>query len=173
MKKRFVIFIVLTAVSVTFTIIFSLGVCGLSAIQTDFADEVGTDNMVDGTDLTPVLKTGALFLDLFMNNVLPVLMYIVFFIAATLLNLAMFGFYRLFGLREITTDAEELRLTHKFFVISSLTAAALTAVISLCGVLFGGSSAYCFFNLLLCWQYPLFAWLFCLRRLKKCIAAGA
>ena len=159
----------LTAVSVAFTIIFSLGVCGLTAVKADFADNVD-EMIVDGTDFTPVLETGALFLDIFMNDVLPVLMYIVFFIVTTLLNLALFGFYRLFGLRgELDAGAEELRLTRIVFVISALTAAALSAVISLCGVLFGGSSAYCFLSLLLCWQYPLFAWLFCLRKLKKSV----
>ena len=159
----------LTAVSVAFTIIFSLSVCGLTAVKADFSDNVD-EMIVDGTDFTPVLETGALFLDIFMNDVLPVLMYIVFFIVTTLLNLALFGFYRLFGLRgELDAGAEELRLTRIVFVISALTAAALSAVISLCGVLFGGSSAYCFLSLLLCWQYPLFAWLFCLRKLKKSV----
>lgn len=169
MKKRFVIFVVLTLISVTFTVIFSLNVCGLTAVKADFADNVD-EMIVDGTDFTPIIKTGASLLDIFINEMLPVLMYILFFIVTTLLNLALFGFYRLFGLHgEIEAGAEELRLTRKFFVISALAAAALSAVISLCGVLFGGSSAYCFFSLLLCWQYPLFAWLFCLRKLKKCV----
>ncbi|MBD5383923.1 MAG: hypothetical protein HDR72_02855 [Ruminococcaceae bacterium] len=106
MNKRFVIFIVLTVISVTFTIIFSLSVCGLAAVRTDFA---------------PVIMMGA----------------------------------------------EELRLTHKFFVISAVSAAAVTTVLSLCYVLFYGSSAYCFFDLLFCWQYPLFAWAFGLRKLKR------
>lgn len=169
MKKRFVIFVALTVISVTFTVIFSLSVCGLTAAKADFADNVD-EMIVDGTDFTPVLKTGALFLDIFMNDVLPVLMYIVFFIVTTLLNLALFGFYRLLGLRgELDAGTEELRLTRKLFVISALAAAAVSAVISLCGVLFCGSSAYCFLSLLLCWQYPLFAWLFCLRKLKKSV----
>ncbi len=171
MKKRFVIFAVLTVISAVFTITFSLGGCGLTAVQTDFVNDVdNSNNMVDGTDFTPVFKTGAFFLDLFMNEILPVLMLIVFFIVTTLLNLALFGFYRLFGLRgELEAGTEELRLTRKFYIISALALTAITVIITLCGVAFGGSSAYCFFDLLLCWQYPLFAWLFCLRRLKKCV----
>lgn len=169
MKKRFVIFVVLTIVSAAFTVIFSLSVCGLSAVGTDFADNVD-EMIVDGTDFTPVLKTGAFFLDIFMNEMLPVLMFILFFIVTLLLNLALFGFYRLFGLRGgLEVDIEELRLTRRFFVISALSAAVAAAVISLCCVLFAGASAYCFLSLLLCWQYPLFAWLFCLRRLKKSV----
>lgn len=166
MKKRIIIFSVLTAVSVVFTAIFSLSVCGLSAVKTDFADNVD-EMIVDGTDFTPVIETGAFFLDLFMNEVLPVLMYIVFFVVTTLLDLALFGFYRLFGLREPDADEAELRLTRRILVISAISAAAAAAVIALCGVLFGGSSAFCFLDLLLCWQYPLFAWVFCLGKLKK------
>ena len=169
MKKRFVIFILLTVISVTFTIIFSLSVCGLTAAKAAFADNVD-EMIVDGTDFTPVLKTGALFLDIFMNDVLPVLMYIVFFIATTLLNLALFGFYRRLAVRgEIDAGTNELRLTRMLCVISALTAAAVSAAISLFGVLYFSSSAYCFFSLLLCWQFPLFAWLFCLRKLKKSV----
>lgn len=171
MKKRLVIFVLLTVVSLAFTIIFSLSVCGLSSVRTDFADNVD-EMIVDGTDFTPVLKTGAFFLDIFMNEMLPVLMFVLFFIVTILLNLALFGFYRLLGLRgELEIGAEELRLTRRFFVIAALSAAAVTAVVSLCCVLFAGASAYCFFDLLLCWQYPLFSWLFCLRRLKKCVHA--
>lgn len=171
MKKRFAIFIALTVVSAAFTIIFSLSVGGFASVRTDFADDVD-EMIVDGTDFTPVLKTGAFFLDMFMNEMLPVLMFILFFIVTILLNLALFGFYRLFGLRgEIEFGAEELRPTRRFFVISALTVTVVSAVISLCFVLFAGASAYCFFSLLLCWQYPLFAWLFCLRKLKRCVNA--
>ena len=167
MKKRFVIFIVLSVISVTFTIIFSLSVCGLAAVNADFADNVD-EMIVDGTDFTPIMKTGAVLLDVFLNEMLPVLMYIVFFIVTILLNLALFGFYRLFGLHgELLINNEEFRLTRKFFIISAAAAAVLSAIISVCSVVFGNSSTFCFFNLLLCWQYPLFAWLFCLCKLKK------
>ena len=167
MNKRFVIFVVMAVVSITFTVIFSLSVCGLTAVEADFADNVD-EIIVDGTDFTPIMKTGALLLDVFLNELLPVLMYIVFFIVTILLNLALFGFYRLFGLRgELLIDNEEFLFTRKFFIISAAAAALLSAIISVCSVIFGNSSAFCFFNLLLCWQYPLFSWLFCLRKLKK------
>ncbi|GEM_PF-6094836 len=167
MKKRFVIFAVLTVISAAFTVIFSLSFCGLTSVKSDFANNVD-EMIVDGTDFTPIMKTGGFFLDIFVNEILPVLMYIVFFAVTTLLNLALFGFYRLFGLRgEFDVDVKELRLTRRFFAVAALTAAALSVIISLCCVLFAGSSWYSFLNLLLCWQYPLFAWLFCLRRMKK------
>lgn len=167
MKKRLIIFAVLSAVSILFTVIFTFGVCGLAAVNTEFADNV--DEMyIDGTDFTPVFQAGASLLDLFLSDILPVLMYIVFFIVVTLLNLALFGFYRLFGLNgEFTADAEELRLTYKLLLISSLAAAGVVLIISVFRILLGGSSPYCLFNLLFCWQHPLFAWAFCFRKLKK------
>lgn len=167
MKKRFTIFVVLSAISILFTLIFAYAVCGLAAVRTDFAENV--DEMyIDGTDFTPIFKTGAVFLDIFMSDILPVLMYIVFFVVMTLLDLALFGFFRLFGLNgEFIADAEELRLTYKLLLISSLAAAAVTLIISVLWILLSGASQYCLFNLLFCWQHPLFAWAFCFRKLKK------
>lgn len=170
MKKRFAIFTVLSIVSAVFTIIFTSCFCSLTAVNTQFAENVD-EMIVDGTDFTPVLKTGAFFLDLFMNSMLPVIMYILFFIVITLLNIALFGFYRMFGLRgELGVSCSEFRLTRRAYIIFSAASAATTLVIALCCILFGTMAANCLFALLFCWQYPLFAWTFCLRKLKKSLA---
>ncbi len=171
MKKRFTIFTVLSIVSAVFTIIFTSYFCSLTAVNTQFAENVD-EMIVDGTDFTPVLKTGAFFLDLFMNSMLPMIMYILFFIVITLLNIALFGFYRIFGLRgELNMSGGELGLIRRAYIIFSVLSAVITLVIALCCILFGTMTANCLFALLFCWQYPLFVWAFCLRKLKRSLSA--
>lgn len=166
MKKRVIIFTVLSIVSAVFTIIFAASLCELASINTNFADEVGDIN-IDGSDFTPVFELGASMLDVFMTAIIPLIFAFFYFVAVSLLNLATFGFYRAFGLRNVfDADAEELRITRKVYGIFSVGATAVTVIISICGVAFFKATGVCFFGLLLCWQYPLFAWLFCLRRLK-------
>lgn len=167
MKKKFITFVVLTMVSAVFMLIFSFSLCSLAAVRTDFAENVD-DLTVDGTDFTPIIKAGAGLLDSFVSDVVPVLLLIVYIIVLLLLNVATFGFFRAFGLREeFAVSAEELRTVSRVFACFSIGGAAAVLIISICGVVFFGSSALCFWGLLFCWQYPLFAWAFCLRRLKK------
>lgn len=170
MKKKFNAFVILTAVSAVFMLIFSFSLCDLAAIRTDFAENVD-DLTVDGTDFTPIIKAGAGLLDSFISDVLPVLLLIVYVIVLILLNVALFGFFRMFGLREeFPVSAEELRTVNRVFACVSIGGAAAVLIISICGAVFFGSSALCFWGLLFCWQYPLFAWAFCLRKLKKSLA---
>lgn len=167
MKKRFAGFLALSIVSAAFTLIFAASLCGLAAINTDFAENVG-EVTLDGEDFTPIFKAGAGLMDIFVGSVVPVLLLIVYILVLILLNAAAFGFYRLFGLRvETRIGEEELSVTRRIYAVFSVAAAVVTTVFSICGAAFFGSSPLCFFGLLFCWQYPLFAWAFCLRRLKK------
>ncbi|MCM1166235.1 MAG: hypothetical protein NC299_03140 [Lachnospiraceae bacterium] len=166
MKKRIITFSILTAVAAAFLLIFTFSLCHLAAVRTDFAENVD-ELTVDGTDFTPIIKAGAGLLDIFVSDVIPVLLLIVYVVVLLLLNAALFGFYRLFGLREeFSASAEERRLANRIFAAVSIGGAAAVLLIEICAAVFFGSSALCFWGLLFCWQYPLFAWAFFLRRLK-------
>lgn len=167
MRNKFIAFLIMTIVSAVFMLVFSFSLCNLAAVSTDFAENVG-DLTVDGTDFTPIIKAGAGLLDTFISDVVPVLLLIVYVLVMLLLDAVMFGFFRAFGLREeLAVSAEDLRTVRRVFAGFSVGGAVAVLIISVCAAVFFKASALCFWGLLFCWQYPLFAWAFCLRRLEK------
>lgn len=161
-KARKTVFTVIAAILAIVTVWIAAGY-----ISTITAPLISTDDMgnisIDGADFTFLFKAGAHVVNFVIIAVFLVIMLIVELIVMP----TVWGIFGHFAFKKNPAVTEsELSYSWKVFVISSLGASAAALVVMIAYAVRAKSGAP-FTALLLCWQDPLFMFVFYILKLKK------
>lgn len=168
-KSRVIVFAAISLLSSALAVWLAWGICDMfSAPLIDVGDG---ELYVDGTDFSScvALATGAINGMLLMIYFGAAVIYVLLAAAGAALASVLLRVIALKRAENI--GAAELSLTRGIFLAASITQAAASVIIAVVYVITRGSP-FGLVGLLMCWQYPLFAGLIYIKRLKG-LAEGA